>query len=50
MEHGRNVLVLSGVRTAIGKYGGGLPGMLLPRVLHAARSLPERAASQPAHR
>jgi acetyl-CoA C-acetyltransferase len=24
MEHGRNVLVLSGVRTAIGKYGGGL--------------------------
>src|SRR6266699_3689087 len=24
MEQGRNVLVLSGVRTAIGKYGGGL--------------------------
>ncbi len=24
MEHGRNVLVLSGVRTAIGKYGGSL--------------------------
>src|SRR6266704_7213236 len=24
MEHDRNVLVLSGVRTAIGKYGGGL--------------------------
>ena len=24
MEHGRNVLVLSAVRTAIGKYGGGL--------------------------
>ena len=24
MEQGRNVLVLSAVRTAIGKYGGGL--------------------------
>ena len=27
MEQGRNVVVLSGVRTAIGKYGGGLAAM-----------------------
>jgi len=49
MEHGRNVLVLSGVRTAIGKYGGGLaavpPCDLAAQVVREAVG---RSGAQPA--
>ena len=42
MEHDRNILVLSAVRTAIGKYGGGLAAVPPCDLAATVLRLPER--------